>query len=92
MSCGHLVQLSRTKIILMILRKQQQLKRYMISNWVSTTEQMALPPSRIIIFTDELNKYASKDTPKPLPILREILDVTERGRSLGVILFGTEQF
>lgn len=50
------------------------------------------PPSKIIIFIDELNKYASKDTPKSSPILREILDVTERGRSLGVILFGAEQF
>lgn len=43
------------------------------------------PPSRIIIFIDELNKYASKDVPKTSPILREILDVTERGRSLGVV-------
>ncbi len=50
------------------------------------------PPSKIVIFVDELNKYASKDTPKSSPILREILDVTERGRSLGVILFGAEQF
>lgn len=50
------------------------------------------PPGRIIVFIDELNKYASKDTPKASPILREILDVTERGRSLGVILFGAEQF
>lgn len=50
------------------------------------------PPSRIIIFIDELNKYSSKDTPKSSPILREILDVTERGRSLGVVLFGAEQF
>lgn len=50
------------------------------------------PPSRIIVFIDELNKYASKDTPKTSPILREILDVTERGRSLGVVLFAAEQF
>jgi len=50
------------------------------------------PPARIVIFIDELNKYASKDVPKTSPILREILDVTERGRSLGVILFGAEQF
>lgn len=50
------------------------------------------PPSRIVIFIDELNKYASKDVPKTSPILREILDVTERGRSLGVILFAAEQF
>ena len=50
------------------------------------------PPARIVVFIDELNKYASKDTPKASPILREILDVTERGRSLGVVLFGAEQF
>lgn len=50
------------------------------------------PPSRIIVFIDELNKYASKETPKSSPILREILDVTERGRSLGIVLFGAEQF
>lgn len=50
------------------------------------------PPSRIIIFIDELNKYASKDSPKNSPILHEILDVAERGRSLGIILFAAEQF
>lgn len=49
-------------------------------------------PDSIVIFIDELNKYASKDTPKNSPILRELLDVTERGRSLGVVLFGAEQF
>lgn len=50
------------------------------------------PPARIIIFIDELNKYASKDTPKNSPILKQILDVAERGRSLGVVLFAAEQF
>jgi DNA helicase HerA-like ATPase len=50
------------------------------------------PPDRVVIFIDELNKYAGKDAPKTSPILRGILDVTERGRSLGVILFGAEQF
>lgn len=50
------------------------------------------PPSRIIIFIDELNKFASTDTPKDSPILKQILDIAERGRSLGVILFAAEQF
>ena len=50
------------------------------------------PPSRIVIFIDELNKYASKETPKNSPILRQVLDVAERGRSLGVVLFAAEQF
>ena len=50
------------------------------------------PPSRIVIFIDELNKYASKDAPRHSPILQQILDVAERGRSLGVVLFAAEQF
>ena len=50
------------------------------------------PPSRIVIFIDELNKYASKETPKNSPILRQVLDVAERGRSLGIVLFAAEQF
>ncbi len=49
-------------------------------------------PSKIIIFVDELNKYASTDVPKNSPILRQMLDITERGRSLGIILFSAEQF
>lgn len=49
-------------------------------------------PNRIIIFIDELNKYASNDVPKSSPILKQLLDITERGRSLGIVLFGAEQF
>jgi len=49
-------------------------------------------PSKVVIFIDELNKYGSKDVPKNSPILRQLLDITERGRSLGIILFAAEQF
>lgn len=49
-------------------------------------------PDRVVIFIDELNKYASNDVPKSSPILRQLLDITERGRSLGIVLFGAEQF
>ena len=49
-------------------------------------------PDRVIIFIDELNKYASTDVPKSSPILHQIVDITERGRSLGIVLFGAEQF
>ncbi len=49
-------------------------------------------PDRIVIFIDELNKYASNEVPKSSPILHQLLDITERGRSLGIILFGAEQF
>ncbi len=50
------------------------------------------PPSKIIIFVDELNKFASGEVPKSSPILKQVLDIAERGRSLGIILFGAEQF
>lgn len=50
------------------------------------------PPKKIVIFIDELNKYASSDTPKSSPILHQILDIAERGRSLGIVLFVAEQF
>ena len=56
------------------------------------SDQEIVPPKKIIIFVDELNKYASTDVPKNSPILRQILDVTERGRQLGVVLFAAEQF
>ena len=49
-------------------------------------------PDKIIIFVDELNKYASSDVPKNSPILKQLLDIAERGRSLGIILFSVEQF
>ena len=51
-----------------------------------------VPPSKIIVFVDELNKYAASDAPKTSPILRQVLDIAERGRSLGVVLFAAEQF
>lgn len=55
-------------------------------------DEDSAPPSKIIVFIDELNKFASGEVPKNSPILKQILDIAERGRSLGVILFGAEQF
>ena len=49
-------------------------------------------PDKVILFVDELNKYASSDVPRNSPILKQLLDIAERGRSLGIILFSVEQF
>ncbi len=49
-------------------------------------------PKKIIVFVDELNKYAPSTSSKNSPLLSNLLDVTERGRSEGVILFSAEQF
>ena len=49
------------------------------------------PPSKIVFFVDELNKYAPAGKTES-PILRNLLEITERGRSLGIVLIGAEQF
>lgn len=49
-------------------------------------------PKKIIIFVDELNKYAPSSSSKNSPLLANLLDITERGRSEGVVLFSAEQF
>ena len=38
---------------------------------------------------DELNKYAPRDSSSP--IKEVLLDIAERGRSLGVVLIGAQQ-
>jgi hypothetical protein len=43
------------------------------------------------IFVDELNKSAPEGT-RGSPILEQVLEVSERGRSLGIVLFGAQQF
>lgn len=45
----------------------------------------------VVIFADELNKYAPK-TGTDRTLTHELLEISERGRSLGVVLFGAEQF
>ena len=49
-------------------------------------------PKKVVIFVDELNKYAPTTSNKNSPLLSNLLDITERGRSEGVILFSAEQF
>ena len=55
------------------------------------TEGDGVCPERIVIFVDELNKYAPTSV-KSSPIIGDLLEITERGRSLGVVLFAAEQF
>lgn len=48
-------------------------------------------PEKVLIFVDELNKYAPARE-RESPIIEQVLDIAERGRSLGVVLLGAEQF
>jgi len=48
-------------------------------------------PERVIFFVDELNKYAPSGA-RTSPIAEQVLDIAERGRSLGLILISAQQF
>ncbi|MCK4403538.1 MAG: ATP-binding protein [candidate division Zixibacteria bacterium] len=48
-------------------------------------------PDKVLIFVDELNRYAPSGG-KESSLLEQVLDISERGRSLGVILFSAQQF
>jgi len=51
------------------------------------------PPEKVIVFVDELNKYApARGHGDRSPILEQVLDIAERGRSFGMILFSAQQF
>lgn len=55
-------------------------------------EDNGLPPlGRVILFADELNKFAPQHA-QQRSITRHLREVSERGRSEGIILFGAEQF
>lgn len=48
-------------------------------------------PEKVIFFVDELNKYAPAG-PRPSPLTELVLEIAERGRSLGVLLISAQQF
>jgi len=50
-------------------------------------------PEKVIVFVDELNKYApARRGEGESSILEYVLDIAARGRSLGVVLISAEQF
>jgi len=54
-------------------------------------ERRALGVDHVIVFVDELNKYAPHDGPDTY-VRKTLLDIAERGRYLGLVLFGAQQF
>ncbi|HYW33288.1 MAG TPA: hypothetical protein VE869_17430 [Gemmatimonas sp.] len=54
-------------------------------------ERRDLGVDHVIVFVDELNKYASSDAPDTY-VRKMLLDISERGRYLGLVLFGAQQF
>lgn len=59
----------------------------------ATIDERADLPRKVIIFVDELNKYAPRRRGEgESSIVEYVLDIAARGRSLGVVLVSAEQF
>ncbi|MBK6458741.1 MAG: ATP-binding protein [Gemmatimonadetes bacterium] len=54
-------------------------------------ERRALGVDHLVVFVDELNKYAPADGPETY-VRKMLLDIAERGRYLGLVLFSAQQF
>jgi uncharacterized protein len=54
-------------------------------------ERRDLGVKHVVVFVDELNKYASGDGPETY-VRKMLLDISERGRYLGLVLFSAQQF
>ena len=54
-------------------------------------ERRDLGVNHVVVFVDELNKYAPSDG-QDTYVRRMLLDIAERGRYLGLVLFGAQQF
>jgi len=54
-------------------------------------ERRDLGVDHVIVFVDELNKYAPTDGPDTY-VRRMLIDLSERGRYLGLVLFSAQQF
>ena len=71
------------------------LRRAKVSNSADDDEEeqsLDRPPlETVILFADELNKFAPRQG-QARSITRHLREISERGRSEGIILFGAEQF
>ena len=54
-------------------------------------ERRDLGVDHVVVFVDELNKYAPGDGPDTY-VRKMLLDLSERGRYLGLVLFSAQQF
>jgi hypothetical protein len=54
-------------------------------------EKRTLGVGHVVVFVDELNKYAPSDGPDTY-VRAMLLDIAERGRYLGLVLFAAQQF
>ncbi|MSQ23632.1 MAG: ATP-binding protein [Chloroflexi bacterium] len=76
-----------------ISRLNERAKRFVVGvvvkRLMEDKEHQASPDPLVFLVLDELNKYAPRDGRSPIKDV--LLDIAERGRSLGVVLIGAQQ-
>ncbi len=92
----HLIDTARHQVTVVdIHRLHDRAQRFVVgvvlSEQIEAREgrQGSDRPPPLFVVVDELNKYAPRDGRSPIKEL--LLDIAERGRSLGVILVGAQQ-
>ncbi|HEX9774796.1 MAG TPA: ATP-binding protein [Actinomycetota bacterium] len=89
----HRVALEKQVTVVDLHTLNDRAKRFVVGVTVKRAfeekERAGRPRPLLFLVLDELNKYAPRDGSSPIKEI--LLDVAERGRSLGVILFGAQQ-
>lgn len=90
----HRIDFERRQVTVVdIHRLHGRAKGFVVGAVLSTLfekkERSNCPDPRVYVVLDELNKYAPKQGWNPIKDI--LLDVAERGRSLGMILIGAQQ-
>jgi DNA helicase HerA-like ATPase len=89
----HKVQLDKQVTVVDLHNLPDRAKRFVVGVVLRRTfeEKERAGQARPLLFVvlDELNKYAPRDASSPIKEI--LLDVAERGRSLGIILVGAQQ-
>jgi uncharacterized protein len=85
----------RTVYVVDIARVEEDAQDLVFARVVSELrehlERRELGVDHVVVFVDELNKYAPGDGPETY-VRKMLLDISERGRYLGLVLFGAQQF
>jgi uncharacterized protein len=89
----HRVELERQLTVVDIHNLQDRAKRFVVGVVIRRAfdqkERSGQARPLLFLVLDELNKYAPREGSSPIKEI--LLDVAERGRSLGIILIGAQQ-
>jgi len=89
----HKVRLDKQVTVVDLHNLPDRAKRFVVGVVVRKTfddkERAGKPRPLLFLVLDELNKYAPREGTSPIKEI--LLDVAERGRSLGIILIGAQQ-